>query len=262
NVNIGVGTPSTRPAGPVAGLVGGALAGGAAAEFLHNRPSNTLPGAGNIASTLPARPGGATNLGDGNRPGAGDRPSAGQPSSERPGVSRPGQPGDRPVDIGRPGRPGERPVGPGGREFVQSLPNRILDRNEWGQWRQQQGRDIKDFVQTHPGAIRNWFEENWWSTSGIYYPYYPGFDSWAWSQWPGVTGWVDSAWTDPIYYNYGENVYYQDGSVFYGDQAVASEDDYAKQAEAIATSAPETKPDAKDWLPLGVFAIAIDGEPA
>ncbi len=64
-----------------------------------------------------------------------------------------------------------------------------------------------------------------------------------------------------MYYNYGENVYYQDGSVYYGDQAVATEDEYAKQAEAIATNIPETKPDAKDWLSLGIFAITTDGEP-
>jgi hypothetical protein len=243
NVNIGVGTPSTRPSAPVAGLVGGTLAGGAAAEFLHDRPSNALPGAGtgsgNIASTLPARPGTGTKPGDALRPGTGERPG----------------------DIGRPGRPADRPLGPGGRDHVQNLPSRIRDTDRWKQWRHDNQNDIRDFIRTHPGAIHNWFEENWWPTNGIYYPYYPGFDYWAWAAWPGVIGWVDYGWSQPIYYNYGENVYYQDGSVYYGDQAVATEDEYADQAEAIATNAPDTKPNAKDWLPLGVFAITSDGEP-
>jgi hypothetical protein len=64
-----------------------------------------------------------------------------------------------------------------------------------------------------------------------------------------------------VYYNYGENVYYEDGSVYYGDQPVATEEDYAMQAEAIATSVPETKPADKDWMPLGVFAVTSDGKP-
>src|SRR6185295_6689491 len=88
--NLGGGRPSTRPStglGNAAAGFGGALAGGAAAEFLRNRPSNALPGggarpgAGDIASTLPARPGGGEGIG----PGGG-----------RPDVGRPGQPGNRP----------------------------------------------------------------------------------------------------------------------------------------------------------------------
>lgn len=64
-----------------------------------------------------------------------------------------------------------------------------------------------------------------------------------------------------MYYNYGENVYYEDGSVYYGDQPVATEVEYAEQAEAIATSVPESKPADEDWMPLGVFALTADGEP-
>ena len=65
-----------------------------------------------------------------------------------------------------------------------------------------------------------------------------------------------------MYYNYGENVYYNDGSVYYGDQPVATEEQYAQQAEAIATSTSETPPAAEDWMPLGVFALTSDGQPS
>jgi hypothetical protein len=64
-----------------------------------------------------------------------------------------------------------------------------------------------------------------------------------------------------VYYNYGENVYYDDGSVYYGDQPVCTELEYIQQAEAILTNIPETKPADKDWMSLGVFAITSDGEP-
>ena len=64
-----------------------------------------------------------------------------------------------------------------------------------------------------------------------------------------------------MYYNYGDNVYYQDDQVYYGDQPVATADQYAAQAEAIAKSVPETKPAPDDWMPLGVFAVGPDGQP-
>jgi hypothetical protein len=64
-----------------------------------------------------------------------------------------------------------------------------------------------------------------------------------------------------VYYNYGENVYYDDGYVYYGDQPVGTEEEYAQQAEAIATNIPESKPADKDWMPLGVFAVTSDGQP-
>lgn len=74
-------------------------------------------------------------------------------------------------------------------------------------------------------------------------------------------GWVDYGWTQPVAYNYGDNVYYQGDQVYYGDQPVATAADYAEQAEAIATNVPTAKPAADDWMPLGVFAIAPDGKP-
>ena len=70
-------------------------------------------------------------------------------------------------------------------------------------------------------------------------------------------------WNEPVYYNYGDNVYYDDDKVYYGDQQVATADQYTQQAEAIATSIPpDVQPAAEDWLPLGVFAITQDGDSA
>lgn len=74
-------------------------------------------------------------------------------------------------------------------------------------------------------------------------------------------GWVDTGWQQPIYYNYGDNVYYQDDQVYYGDQPVASATDYAQQALTIALDQPQTAPPAEDWMPLGVFSLSPDGEP-
>ena len=76
-----------------------------------------------------------------------------------------------------------------------------------------------------------------------------------------LSDWVDYGWNEPVYYNYGDNVYYEGESVYYGDQPVATSTEYAQQAAAIATSVPEAKPAAEDWMPLGVYAITTDGKP-
>jgi hypothetical protein len=256
--------PSSGLGNAAAGF-GGALAGGAAAEFLRNRPSNALPGeggrpgAGNIASTLPARPGIGDGIGPGGgpdigRPGQpGNRPGdIGRPGTpgNRPGdIGRPGTPGDRPIDIGRPGTPGDRPADigrpgtPGNRpgdigrpgrpgdigrpggigDHVQNLPSRIRNSDAWQNWRQENLGDIRDHWQDHWGDYDNWFDNSWWNDNHIDWPYYPGFGYWGSAAWDSLTDWVDYGWTEPVYYNYGDNVYYEDGSVYYGDQPVCTE---------------------------------------
>jgi hypothetical protein len=78
-----------------------------------------------------------------------------------------------------------------------------------------------------------------------------------------VTSWFPSyGWTQPVYYSYGDNVYYEDDQVYYGSQPVATAAEYAQQAEAIATSIPDVTPAESDWMPLGVFAVTQDGEPS
>jgi hypothetical protein len=65
---------------------------------------------------------------------------------------------------------------------------------------------------------------------------------------------------DPTSYSYGEDVYYSDDQVYSGDQPVATTEEYAQQAEEIATTPPSAEPEKGDWLPLGVFALTQDGE--
>jgi hypothetical protein len=141
------------------------------------------------------------------------------------------------------------------------LPSRIRDNGAWQNWRNEHRDDIRDFWQDHAGDFDDWFSDRWWNDNDFNWPYYPGFGYWTWAAWAGLTGWVDYGWSDPIYYYYGDNVYYEDGSVYYGEQAVATEAEYVAQAEAIATSVPEVQPAATDWMPLGVFAMTADGQP-
>jgi hypothetical protein len=94
---------------------------------------------------------------------------------------------------------------------------------------------------------------------------YPG----AW--WPGKwaiagTAWAAAAWAttggycgcsgEGCYYDYGENVTYEDGTVNYGDEPVASAEQYYDQATQLAAEGEEAKNE--DWLPLGVFALITE----
>jgi hypothetical protein len=81
--------------------------------------------------------------------------------------------------------------------------------------------------------------------------------------WAAVTSWFPWGWSQPAYYDYGDNVYYEDNSVYYGDQVIPA-DVYAQQAQTIVENAPAIPADTQesDWMPLGVFAITQDGEPS
>jgi hypothetical protein len=98
-----------------------------------------------------------------------------------------------------------------------------------------------------------WTDHPNWAAWRINRPY-------RWATWGALTGWVGYGASEPAYYNYGENVYYQDDAVYSGDQQVATADEYAQQAEDLAASAPEKAPDESEWMPLGVFAVTQDGQ--
>ena len=107
-----------------------------------------------------------------------------------------------------------------------------------------------------------------------WYAQHPG--AWALAGWTAAQIWGTATWdtasayvgygeaTSPMYYDYGSSVTYQDGQVYYGDQPVATEEQYAEQAIEIAAAAPaEADPAAEqadDWRPLGIFALVKGDE--
>ena len=120
---------------------------------------------------------------------------------------------------------------------------------------------VSKFMENYCGDCDDWYGNEWWNNLHIEQPYAPDFNPWGSVTWPTMSSAIQNGSANPIYYMYGDNVYYQNGSVYYGDKAVASEEDYIDQAEAIATSAPQTKPDKKGWMPIGVFVMSTSGEP-
>ena len=90
--------------------------------------------------------------------------------------------------------------------------------------------------------------------------------AWAPTGWAAGQAWRAAAWptvgaslgwdtTEPVPYDYGTNITYQDDQVYQGDQPVATADQYYQQAATLAQSAAAPDPSASDWTPLGVFAL-------
>ena len=80
--------------------------------------------------------------------------------------------------------------------------------------------------------------------------------AWTPATWPAVgasMGWA--AGVQPVAYNYGNNVTYQDDQVYYGSESVATAEQYYQQASTLAQSASAADAKADEWIPLGVFAF-------
>jgi hypothetical protein len=83
---------------------------------------------------------------------------------------------------------------------------------------------------------------------------------WAPVAWPTFGTWL--AWNAaPAYYDYGNNITYQDNQVYYGSQPVATAQAYYQQAADLAASgATADVSQDPQWLPLGVFGLMADGQ--
>ena len=98
----------------------------------------------------------------------------------------------------------------------------------------------------YPGA---WFAAGW--TASVV---------WRAATWPMFIGYGYPA--QPIYYNYGTNVVYQDDGVYMDGAMAASAEQYAEQAAAFADFGRAAMVTPKEeWLPLGVFAMVLGDEP-
>jgi hypothetical protein len=105
----------------------------------------------------------------------------------------------------------------------------------------------------------------WGYFSPAYYGRYPG--AWFPGKWAIIgTAWTTATWATAgsycgcegsgTYYDYEQNVTYEDGNVMYEGEPVATTAEYYEQAETIADAGNQTQDE--QWLPLGVFAIIAE----
>jgi hypothetical protein len=122
---------------------------------------------------------------------------------------------------------------------------------------------------TTGGAVRSGFGYYGAFTPG-WYARYPG--AWFAAGWTAARIWSAPVWggvssycgypEEPIYYEYGDTVTCQDGTIYMNGEVAATEADYAQQATDFAAAGKEAKvePSADDFQPLGVFAMVQEGE--
>ncbi|QDU49342.1 hypothetical protein [Gimesia panareensis] len=99
----------------------------------------------------------------------------------------------------------------------------------------------------HPGV---WYAAGW-----------PAGYAWTVCTWSAMMNWF--AWSNmqPVYYDYGNNVVYQDNSVYVNNQDVGTAEEYTQQASQLAQAGASADVNEQGkWMPLGVFALSPSGE--
>lgn len=119
----------------------------------------------------------------------------------------------------------------------------------------------------------NAFDHSWWQNHPNSWNNRYWGDRWAWdaARWDDLAGWWGGGYVDPVDYDYGDNISYgDDGQVYYGSTPTYTDDQYYEQAQNLAISAPpeNTQPTAaaaqskyaKEWKPLGVYALVQNNQ--
>jgi hypothetical protein len=82
-------------------------------------------------------------------------------------------------------------------------------------------------------------------------------NAWRAASWDSAGAWCGCAATQPVYYDYGNNVTYQGSDVYVNGQDAGTSAQYYDQAASLATSGTAAPAPADgDWLSLGVFALS------
>lgn len=137
--------------------------------------------------------------------------------------------------------------------IASTLPERHVSNEIRDNWKNRHDKPFTpEWWREHPNAARRYWDQHrhpwnyWWRTA----------------TWAAVAGWTvgvssGSAYGDPVYYDYGENIYYEGEDVYVGGDKTATAEEYYQQASSLADTAPEvTNQEGEDWLPLGVFALS------
>ena len=75
-----------------------------------------------------------------------------------------------------------------------------------------------------------------------------------------VGAWLGSAAAPSYQYDYGDNVTYQDGDVYYGSQLAGTQQQYYQEAANLAGADPAADSGQAQWMPLGVFGLIAQGQ--
>jgi uncharacterized protein (TIGR03000 family) len=102
----------------------------------------------------------------------------------------------------------------------------------------------------------SWMPGKWAETGGISTS---ADAAWRYPNWDGLIRWT--GWDmKPISFDYGINIKIEYNIVFRDEAKEATEEEYYRQAIALAQTNPPGQQPGMDWLPLGVFALVQEGQ--
>ncbi len=152
------------------------------------------------------------------------------------------------------------------------------DHRDWsGKWNNSNRLVVADRVRDdwkrhdrHDGIP---FYGNWWNDhhrSNHHWDVFLSFHGnpyywWNWCPAPRLATWFSFGWPTPYYwdYGYGEYLNCYDGVVYVNGQWFEPAPAFYQQTVQLVESAPVFTPQqalAANWLPLGVFAVTLDGQ--
>ena len=122
------------------------------------------------------------------------------------------------------------------------------------------------------------YGNRWCADRGMFAPGWGALHPWAWrpagyaaAAW-AAAAWDTAGWSDvglwlgaadsPAYnYNYGDNITYDDGNVYYNGQLAGTSQQYYQEAANLADSnSGDGSGENANWMPLGVFGLMPEGE--
>jgi len=111
-------------------------------------------------------------------------------------------------------------------------------------------RNFNNYFIFTPGWYRR-YPAAWYPAAWVY------GDAWTVASWAALAAWLDARGPAPVYYDYGNNIVYQDNSVYLNNQDIGTATQYYDQAQNLASQGSDEPADVGEkWMPLGVFALS------
>jgi uncharacterized protein (TIGR03000 family) len=98
------------------------------------------------------------------------------------------------------------------------------------------------------------FPLTWWGA----WPWGLG-TGWGWTPWPSLNTWLGWGIVQPVYYDFGRTIVFQNNQVYANGRPGPTAEQYYQQASDLAQANLAVEGAENEWKPLGVFAL-VQGE--
>lgn len=138
--------------------------------------------------------------------------------------------------------------------------NRPVIRNYW--------RDRGDEIRFRVADRRDYlFNDDWWEDCQWRDHHVHVSNPWWWwrpARWSAVNVFLDAGWNEPVLYDYGTDVIYDEDLVYVRGEAIGTPVEYSRRVIQLANPAPEVIAEAPvveaEWTPLGVWALVQENQ--